>query len=112
MAVLSIVMIMIWCESLVNGANISEMDRLINGKLSSYNKRLRPVRNQSSPVEVDIMYYVFTINELNELSGKFSFTGFFTIQWTDEMMSWNKTEYGGIESLVVEPSAVWYSATR
>ena len=108
MAVLSIVMIMIWCESLVNGADISEMDRLMNGKLSSYNKRLRPVRNQSSPVEVDIMYYVFTINELNELSGKFSFTGFFTIQWTDEMMSWNKTEYGGIESLVVEPSAVWY----
>ena len=110
MAVFSILVFILWFESfkLVNGVDISEMDRLMNDKLSNYNKRLRPVRNQSSPVEVGIMFYVFTINELNELSGKFSFTGFFTMQWKDEMMSWNETEYGGIDSLVVEPSAVWY----
>ena len=109
MAVFSSVMFMIWCKSLVNGADLSEMDRLMNDKLSNHNRRLRPVQNQSSPVEVDIMYYVFSINELNELSGKFSFTGHFIIQWTDDTISWNKTEYDGLESFVVEPSSVWYS---
>ncbi|MEQ2185716.1 hypothetical protein GOODEAATRI_021132, partial [Goodea atripinnis] len=72
----------------------NEEERLINYlfKEKGYNKELRPVKKQQDVVDV---YLALTLSNLISLA------------WTDYRLSWNASEFDGIEMLRLPPSMVW-----
>ena len=95
------------CKELANGATMEDADTLHATLKSGYNKYVRPVKNQSEPITVDIFMGAISIQEFDEILEKFSVFGAFLIQWTDERMIWNQSEYGGIESVEMGYMDVW-----
>ena len=85
---------------------LSDADNLLKDKMATYNKKLRPVHNQSQAVSVTVGFGLTSI-DLDEVHGKFSAMGFVIMNWVDEQMTWNGTAYGGLTKIVVESGDFW-----
>ena len=46
--------------------------------------------------DVYVSFYLLAINELNEVSETLKTTGYLVIEWTDQHLTWNSSDYGGI----------------
>ena len=91
----------------VHGASLSTMQRLKQDVLHGYDNKLRPVYNQSQRIDVNVQYNIVGILELEEVTEKFSFTGYLSMQWTDEAIRWDPSEYENIEWLLLPVDDVW-----
>ena len=50
-----------------------------------------------SLTEVYVSFYLLAINELNEVTETLKTTGYLYVEWVDQHLVWNSTDYGGIE---------------
>ena len=94
--------------SLTDGRDMKEMKRLIADKFKGYDKKLRPIKDQNSSVEVRVYFDLASIHEVAEVTEKFSVTGLLYIYWFDDHIKWNPEDYGGIEMITVPSDDVWY----
>ena len=103
---------LIWltCVGLLFGADISVLKSLINKTMDGYDKSLRPIRNQSLPIQVYVQFSIGAIVELEEVSEKFKVAGIVHMSWRDEFLTWNPAEYDGIEMLLLPSETVWHPA--
>ena len=101
---------LIWlaCVGLLLGADISVLKSLINKTMDGYDKNLRPIRNQSLPIQVYVQFNIGAIVELEEVSEKFKVAGIMRMSWRDEFITWNPTDYDGIEMLLLPSETVWH----
>ncbi|XP_041376811.1 neuronal acetylcholine receptor subunit alpha-7-like [Gigantopelta aegis] len=77
---------------MVMTANVNDVARLHTHLFSNYNKVIPPVYNQSHPVAVKLSLFLLMIMDL---------------QWNDEFLRWNVSEFGGVEDIVVAQGMVW-----
>ena len=97
----------IWVYSGVNCQSIEEAKTLHADLLKDYNKFVRPVRNQSKPVNVYFHFALVAIQDFDEVKEHFSVTGVFFLHWIDQNMKWNKRNYGNITSVLIGYKDVW-----
>ncbi|XP_061183337.1 neuronal acetylcholine receptor subunit alpha-6-like [Saccostrea echinata] len=88
-------------------ANITEVETLYDNLLNNYNKYVRPLTSTSTPVLVNATYSLVGIKEFDEVNGKFSVIGFFTITWIDPRLAWNPWLYNNIYMTELPESKVW-----
>ncbi|KAH3712550.1 hypothetical protein DPMN_072301 [Dreissena polymorpha] len=55
---------------------------------NGYNKVLLPVKDHRSQVNVSIQSYLASINSFDEINCEIALTWLFTLEWTEERMSW------------------------
>ena len=91
-----------------SGAHISAVQRLKHDKTAAYDKYLVPVNNQSKAIVVSVTFHVGGIVAMEEVSEKFSVVGIMQMSWTDELMTWNPTDYDNIDMLMLPADQVWH----
>ena len=90
-----------------NGHDISDSVRLLDDKLSDYNKMLRPIRNQSDTLTVQIGLDLVSIQEFEEKDERISYTGILIMLWKDELFTWDPDKYGGVKNIEVDSTRLW-----
>ena len=91
-------------SSYVDYTNVSN---LYDGILLGYDRRVRPVRNQSKPVTVLLTFSISNIIHLDTASQRLSFLGTFFFLWNDELLVWNPDDYGGSQKAMLPSNTVW-----
>ncbi|XP_033098660.1 neuronal acetylcholine receptor subunit beta-3-like [Anneissia japonica] len=83
--------------------------RLIEDLLNNYpkTKSARPVLNDSDVVVVTYGYIVTQIVELDERRQFITVNGWLYMDWQDQFMIWNASDYGGIDKIKVPQDSIW-----
>ncbi|XP_048727570.1 neuronal acetylcholine receptor subunit alpha-2-like [Ostrea edulis] len=98
------------CVMLMDGvlsANITEVETLYSDLMSSYNKYVRPLTSTSDPMYVNATFHLVGIKEFDEVNGKFSVIGFFTIKWSDSRITWNPFSHNHVYVMELPEAKVW-----
>ncbi|XP_069122461.1 neuronal acetylcholine receptor subunit beta-3-like [Argopecten irradians] len=95
--------------SLLQSCSGSEFNntRLLTDLLQGYQKWSRPGNNYSVPLDVYVEFHLLSIRDFVQLTNKFAITGVFELSWTDERISWNPNDYGGIDRVNIPQDVVW-----
>ena len=93
--------------TLVNSTSIDTVKELRASLLNGYDKYVRPVKNQTHVVNVRLGLSIMALQELDEVNEKFSFVGVLRVQWTDENLVWDLSNYSGVNELVMGYREVW-----
>ena len=67
----------------VNVTHCKAEEAIFSDIMSGYNRHVRPCSNVHDPIKISVIFSLMNINELDELTGKFSVIGFFYISWSD-----------------------------
>jgi hypothetical protein len=86
---------------------MNDSKKLLNDRMLTYEKTFRPVENQSEPIEVYIGFELVSIQEFKEVKEQLSVAAIIRAHWIDEYMTWDPTDYGGLDQLVIESDNVW-----
>lgn len=86
---------------------LEDEQNLQTALLSGYNKGLRPGRDRSIPMTLNMSFGLMSIKEFDLNTGKFSVTGVFQLNWIDERLSWNPTNYNQTNATVISQSLLW-----
>lgn len=81
--------------------------QLIERLMTNYSKHITPRFNQDVLVQVKIDPLMEQIIDFDESKGVFSWYGSFELIWTDDLITWNVSENGGITSIHVPFTDVW-----
>lgn len=93
-----------------NGVTLSldALKQLQANLLHDYDVTLRPRLNQSKTVEVNLRFSLTSVVEFDTTGQKFSIMGYFFITWTDDVIKWNETLYGGTYNMKFPLSKIWF----
>lgn len=91
----------------LNNASIDDFNRLINATLTSHSSYLRPVTNQSQPVNVEVTFNLLGLVDIEEVNKKIHINAWFNMTWHDEIRTWKPSEYGGIDALHPNRNDIW-----
>lgn len=91
----------IFCETYDHAVSI------LQNKTLNYERSLRPVRNQSSTLILNISFGVVSIQDFDEVKESLTVVGGLTLTWIDEFMTWNPSDYGGIKDIVSDSGKFW-----
>lgn len=86
---------------------LEDEQNLQTALLSGYSKGLRPGRDRSFPMTLNMTFGLLSIKEFDLNTGKFSLTGVFQLNWIDERLSWNPANYNQTNSTVISQSLLW-----
>ncbi|XP_067649091.1 acetylcholine receptor subunit alpha-like [Haliotis asinina] len=114
-------MIWIWTfVSLFFGTNIQDYANAFNTsynehfrlteellKSKQYNPILRPVLNSSDTVDVDIVINLLSIFQVEEAKQIITLNMYLDVSWTDGILQWEPTDYGGVDFLSIPQNKVW-----
>ncbi|XP_035665065.1 neuronal acetylcholine receptor subunit alpha-10-like [Branchiostoma floridae] len=74
---------------------------------SGYNSNVRPVRDFRRPTNVTLDLALAHIIEMDERNQVLTADVWLRMKWTDEFLTWNVSEYGGIETMVTPAESIW-----
>ncbi|KAH9488924.1 hypothetical protein Btru_058749 [Bulinus truncatus] len=82
---------------------------LMKTKLNNdyYSPDVRPLNDQSAIINVTVSFQLVSIVEVNDVTQSFVCNGFLPMAWTDEIIAWKPSDYGGSTSIFPLPEAVW-----
>ena len=73
----------------------------------AYNRRIRPIDDQSQPVTITLAYHLKSINGIDEIEETLTTTGMLIIQWHDSGLVWSPTTYKGIYYMYLPQDDIW-----
>ena len=91
---------------LIHSNSYSESEMIYNNITKGRNVNIRPVLNQSHPVQVYVSLFLVYIQEFDEVKGKLGLTGIVYVKWRDETVSWDPSE-SYINSLTYMNNPFW-----
>ena len=89
------------------GKNVSNYYRLYDDLFKLYKADIKPISKDGDALDISVSFKLFTVNSYNEVEGTFSVMGTLTFRWTDRQLSWEPSEYDGLDSLIVPQTKVW-----
>uniref|UniRef100_UPI003AAF1AA8 5-hydroxytryptamine receptor 3A-like n=1 Tax=Centroberyx gerrardi TaxID=166262 RepID=UPI003AAF1AA8 len=96
------------CSSLeVDCSYLSLLDHLNLTKNSDVLVNVRPVKYWTTPTLVYVDLIVFGILEVNEKSQTFTSHCWSTVGWKNEFLSWNQSDFCGIDRLSIRRETLW-----
>ena len=73
-----------------------------------YNTYVRPVLDRNHSLDVIFhRFYLYCIMDLDEKLQVMKSSGWLTITWKDELLMWNRSDFGGIKETLVSQDRVW-----
>ncbi|XP_060579589.1 neuronal acetylcholine receptor subunit beta-3-like [Ruditapes philippinarum] len=89
------------------GQTYDEAVTLLRNKTISNEKSIRPVHNQSSRLDVYIIFDIVSIIRFEEVHESLTVVAGLTQTWTDEFVNWNPDDHGGMKDIVTESGNFW-----
>ncbi|XP_066279984.1 neuronal acetylcholine receptor subunit alpha-9-like [Branchiostoma lanceolatum] len=74
---------------------------------SGYTPDVRPVEDFRSPTNVTVNLALAHIIDMDEKNQVLTADVWLRLKWTDEFLTWNASEYGGIEIITVKAVKIW-----
>jgi hypothetical protein len=68
---------------------------------------IRPVIDQSKPIQISMALYLSKLRKFDEISGELGFTAYFEIRWIDETLFWDPEDYGNITDILLPHGIIW-----
>ncbi|KAH3834967.1 acetylcholine receptor subunit beta-like 1 [Dreissena polymorpha] len=90
-------------ETLVDAKNLIKKKFQTDG----YSKTLRPLLDQTDVVVVYTDMVLNSIIDFNEQEESMKIGGYLDISWLDELLTWNTSDYGGLDYLTLPQNDVW-----
>ncbi|XP_060072690.1 acetylcholine receptor subunit alpha-like [Ylistrum balloti] len=81
--------------------------RLTNALFSNYTKDIYPVYYLNETLTVDLSMFLLSIQDFDEVAGVITLNGGLLQSWADFRLTWNPSDYGGIEDIFLNSSVVW-----
>ncbi|XP_052244563.1 acetylcholine receptor subunit beta-like isoform X2 [Dreissena polymorpha] len=82
-------------------STVDDVNRLLaRAKSSNYNKRIRPLKNQTNAIEVKLGLILHSILDFDIPKEALSTSVQLQVHWQDELLAWEKDDYGGIEEML------------
>lgn len=108
MSLISILCVMnLFANSVVLSATVDDAYALHTALFSTYKKSIRPAYDQDSPITVGIVMFIQSIQEFDEVNGKYSFGAGMRISWQDVKLAWNTTDHNGMFQMTVLYDEIW-----
>ncbi|XP_040271166.1 acetylcholine receptor subunit epsilon-like isoform X1 [Bufo bufo] len=85
----------------------NEEAQLIKELFSNYDEKTRPVRSVKDIIQVQLKLTLTNLISLNEKEEMMTTNVWLQLLWDDYRLTWNSSEYGGIEVLRIRPDMVW-----
>ncbi|XP_062577785.1 acetylcholine receptor subunit beta-type lev-1-like [Saccostrea cucullata] len=73
----------------------------------NYNKMIRGVQDMRELTPLFFLFSLIRIAEFDEVNGKISVVGYFTVYWSDYRMKWEPKEYNETENILFAEKDVW-----
>ncbi|XP_052215111.1 acetylcholine receptor subunit beta-like [Dreissena polymorpha] len=74
---------------------------------SNYDKWIRPLKNQSNVLEVTLGLTLYSVIDFDQTKQALSTSVQLRVYWQDELLAWEKEDYGGIEGLLFAQDDIW-----
>lgn len=103
-----VVFLLLFLVSCSNCQSYTDSVDLVSDVLEGYDTRQRPVLVQTHPIYVSMNFHLLTLQDFDEVAEKFSVYGLLWMTWTDQIITWNPAEFGGLHSAIFKLSDVWY----
>ncbi|KAK3583120.1 hypothetical protein CHS0354_036867 [Potamilus streckersoni] len=101
------VLVLFYITLAVCGQTMNDSGKLMEDLLNGYNKYVRPVSDQSEPVNLNISMDLVAVHEVDEVLAKFSIVALIYITWVDIRMTWDSSNYNGAYTTTIPVSNVW-----
>ncbi|KAH9502667.1 Neuronal acetylcholine receptor subunit alpha-7 [Bulinus truncatus] len=88
-------------------ATVDDVAKLHSDLFSNYKRVIPPVYQQNHAVQVRLSLFLLMIHDLDMKNQVLTTSGWLNVNWEDEFLRWNKSDYGGVEEIIVSQSAVW-----
>ncbi|ELT95279.1 hypothetical protein CAPTEDRAFT_139268 [Capitella teleta] len=75
--------------------------------LTNYSTTVRPVRNHSHPVNVELQLTIAGILGFDEKSQTLTLMSMMRVNWVDEYLRWNEADYAGIDATRLKADQIW-----
>lgn len=69
----------------VNSQTPVQVKSLVDNLLSNYDKRIRPMEDQTLPVTLDVSFSLISLIGVDEVNEKLETSGYLTIRWIDSL---------------------------
>ncbi|GCC18180.1 hypothetical protein chiPu_0017837 [Chiloscyllium punctatum] len=92
---------------LVLEAQSNEEEKLLNVLFNNYDARIRPARFYGDVIDVTLKLTLTNLISLKEKEETLTTNVWIEIQWTDYRLSWNSSDYAGIELVRIPSRMVW-----
>ncbi|CAG2214954.1 unnamed protein product [Mytilus edulis] len=103
-----LVLIVLLCiTGLIHGQNLSDVYKLRNDILSSYDKDVVPATDQSQPLTIETRFYLVNIALFEEISETISIIAAIELKWKDGGISWQPSNYGNKRRLKLKQGNIW-----
>jgi hypothetical protein len=91
----------------ISSIEASDEKRLASDLLQNYTVEGRPIMNTTAAVNVDVKLMLNHIISLDQTTEIFRFTGWIHTEWTDESLTWDPAEYGGVAMAALPRNKIW-----
>jgi hypothetical protein len=91
----------------ITSSTLSDVSNLYTTLIQSHNKNVRPEDNQTEATLVNVSFNLGSIQEFDEVDGKFSVVAFLEVTWYDTRMTWDPLEYNSTHSILFPQDGVW-----
>merc|ERR1719245_2988240 len=81
--------------------------RLLNDLMEYYQKLERPVANESEAVQLKFGLSLQQIMDVDEKDQIMMTNVWLNLEWTDDNLRWNASEYENVKDIRVPPSTIW-----
>lgn len=92
---------------IITGSTLSDVSNLYTTLIKAHNKNVRPADNQTEANLVNVSFNLGSIQEFDEVDGKFSVVAFLEVTWYDTRMTWDPLEYNSTNSILFPQDDVW-----
>lgn len=91
----------------VNSQTPVQVKSLVDNLLSNYDKRIRPMEDQTLPVNLDVSFSLISLIGVDEVNEKLETSGYLTIGWIDSLLTWDPDSNNGISKIFLPQNDIW-----
>ncbi|XP_071091323.1 neuronal acetylcholine receptor subunit alpha-3-like [Haliotis cracherodii] len=84
-----------------------DVHRLLDKLFANYSILVRPANDHSNPTAISVDFILNQVEYLDIKTQEMKSLGYFSINWTDEFLVWNQTDYGGTRYITVPGNKIW-----
>lgn len=95
--------------NVIDSATVAHVDQVMKYLFTnqSYNKKIRPVNDQSTALDIWVDFFLNSIIDFNEQEGSITTAGYLQLSWNDVSLVWNSTLYNDVDALFIPQNDIW-----
>uniref|UniRef100_A0A914UKE8 Neurotransmitter-gated ion-channel ligand-binding domain-containing protein n=1 Tax=Plectus sambesii TaxID=2011161 RepID=A0A914UKE8_9BILA len=105
----SFVAVSVLCHVAV-GWQAAPYTKLEESLLKSYDKKHRPVKDDSTTMQVQVYMVVTHVEQVNEQEQTMKMHGMVWVSWTDEYLTWTPADWNSTRKISIDSWKIWQPA--